>query len=135
MQIIFQSQNPLMRETQCTPDMAKPQWFSGDRSSRCRYYSKLQSLRRIRPLIEILGDVQNINPSFHVLDLFPVMCPGDVCRYYDEHGIYLYRDQFSHPTVEANYLARPLFLSVVNRAIASAPAQVTVPRTAEGGGL
>jgi peptidoglycan/LPS O-acetylase OafA/YrhL len=116
-QIIFQSQNPLLREAQCTPDMAQPQWFTVDASSRCRYYSKSQSLRRIRPLLEVLEDVQSTNPNFHVLDLFPVMCPGDVCRFYNEQGVYLYRDEFSHPSIEANYLARPVFLSVINSAI------------------
>jgi peptidoglycan/LPS O-acetylase OafA/YrhL len=118
-QIVFQSQNPFLREAQCTPDMAKPQWFANDELSRCRYYSKARSITRIRPLLDVLEDVQRARPNFHILDLFPVMCPGDVCGFYNAQGTFLYRDEFSHPSIEANYLARPALLSVVNQAIAS----------------
>lgn len=119
-QVIFQLQNPLVREAGCTPDMAKQQWFNTfDASSRCQYYSKVRSIQRIRPLYEVLVDLQSTNPNFHVLDLLPVLCPGDVCRFYNEQGVFLYRDEWSHPSIEANYLTRPAFLSVVNGAIAS----------------
>jgi peptidoglycan/LPS O-acetylase OafA/YrhL len=119
-QIIFQSQNPFMREAGCTPDMAKRQWFNAVNAvSLCKYYSKSQSIERIRPLSDVLEEIGNTNPNFHVLDLFPVLCPGDVCRLYNEQGVFLYRDQVSHPSIEANYLARPLILSAVNGAIAS----------------
>jgi len=114
-QIIFQSTNPFIREAQCTPDMAKLQWFNiGDR---CTYYTKTYSIKRIRPLLEVLEDVRSTSPNFYILDLFPVLCPEEVCRFYNKQDVFLYRDVWSHPSIEANYLARPLFLSIVNRAI------------------
>ncbi len=116
-QIIFQSQNPLMREAQCTPQMAKPQWFTVTGHTSCVYYSKSDSIRRIRPLHEVLQDVQSLNSNFHILDLFPVLCAEGVCRYYDRHGVFLYRDVWSHPSIEANYIVRPTLLSVVNDGI------------------
>ncbi len=116
-QIVFQSQNPLMREAQCTPDIAKPQWFNIGGNPSCVYYSKSDLIKRIEPLKEVLEDVQSMNSNFHILDLFPVLCSQDVCRYHDSQGVFLYRDEWSHPSVEANLMARPALFSVVNEAI------------------
>jgi hypothetical protein len=116
-QIIFQSQNPYMREAQCTPEVAIRQWHWADALSPCHYYSKSASIQRIRPLVDMLENVQSAYPNFHIVDLFPVMCPGKICRFYNEQGTLLYRDEFSHPSIEANRLARPVFLSVVDSAI------------------
>jgi peptidoglycan/LPS O-acetylase OafA/YrhL len=122
-QIIFQSTNPFVREAHCTPDMAKRQWFNvGDRTG-CTYYTKIYSIKRSRPLLDVLEDVRSTNPNFHILDLFPVLCPEDECRFYDNQGVPLYRDVWTHQSIEANYLARPLFLSVVSRAIKASSAQ------------
>jgi len=40
-----------------------------------------------------------------------------VCKVYNGQGVFLYRDLSMHPSVEANYLARPIFLDVVKRAM------------------
>jgi hypothetical protein len=99
--------------------MAKRQWFnSANPVSLCKYYSKSQSIERIHPVLNVLEEIRNTNPNFYILDLFPVLCPGDICRFYNEQGVFLYRDQ-GHPSIEAKYLARPLFLLVVNTAISS----------------
>jgi peptidoglycan/LPS O-acetylase OafA/YrhL len=115
-QIIFQSQNPFMREAQCTPDKAKRQWFMGPETN-CIYYTKAYSITRRLPLQEMLEELHNTTTNFHILDLFPVLCAEDVCRFYNKQGVFLYRDEFSHLSIEANYLTRPLFLAVVNAAI------------------
>jgi hypothetical protein len=115
-QIVFQSAISFTREAQCTPDTAKVQWFSVQGRTPCVYYSKVYSINRMRPLNESLQSVQTKNPNFHVLNLFPVFCPGDVCKLYNSQGVFLYRDAFMHPSVEANYLARPIFLDVIKRA-------------------
>src|SRR5262249_59524032 len=98
-QIIFQSPTPLMREAQCTPDMARPQWFNMGGTPSCLYYSESQSIKRIQPLSDVLEDVRSTNPNFHVLNLFPVLCPEDVCRFDNRQGVILYRDG-SHPSIE-----------------------------------
>jgi SGNH domain (fused to AT3 domains) len=92
------------------------QWFMGPELN-CIYFTKAYSIERRRPLQQMLEDMQRNNSNFHVLDLFPVLCPEDVCRVYNEQGVFLYRDEFSHLSIEADYLARPLFLAVVNEAI------------------
>ena len=116
LQIVFQSANPFMREAQCTPDKAKVQWFS---LQSCTYYSKIDSIKRMQSLNEVLQAVQTKNPNFHVLDLLSVFCPEDVCKFYNNQGVFLYRDQLSHPSVEANYLSRPIFLDVVSKALSA----------------
>lgn len=115
--IIFQAANPLMREALCTPDMARPQWFHVFGRTRCVYHSRSETLRRIKPLSDVLAQVQASSPNFYILDLFPVMCPDAVCRFYDNAGVMLYRDIFSHPSIEANYLARSSLLSIVDQAL------------------
>jgi hypothetical protein len=63
--------------------------------------------------------VQAANPNFHVLDLLSVFCPEDVCKFYNNRGVFLYRDEYSHPSIEADYLSRPIFLDVVKKALAA----------------
>jgi peptidoglycan/LPS O-acetylase OafA/YrhL len=115
-QMIFQSHNPFIRESECTPDNAKVQWFHVRHHVPCNYYSKTYSLKRLQRLNAELESVRNTNPNFHILDLFPVLCSEDVCRFSNKQGVLLYRDEFSHMSVEANYLARPLFRAVVDKA-------------------
>jgi hypothetical protein len=114
-QLIFQSQNPLMRDAECPPDKGKMQWFNSQSTRRCHYYSKMETIRRLLPLRQVLDQVRS-NRNFHVLDLLSVMCPGDLCTLQNDEGVFLYRDIFSHPSIEANRLARPLFLSSVEEA-------------------
>lgn len=115
-QIIFQSALPFIGESECTPDMAKVQWF---KLQSCIYYSKTYSLKRMQSLNEVLQAVQTTNSNFHVLDLFSVFCPENVCKFYNNQGVFLYRDQRAHPSVEADYLSRPIFFDVVSRALSA----------------
>jgi peptidoglycan/LPS O-acetylase OafA/YrhL len=116
-QIIFQSADPFMRESQCTPEMANPQWFNIGATPSCVYYTKTSSLKRRQPLQDVLEAVESANQNFHVLDLFPILCPDDTCKFYNNQGVFLYRDDNSHLSIGASYLARPLLLAAVNRAI------------------
>lgn len=121
-QVIFQSQIPFLREAQCTPDMAKPQWFHMGVQNSCIYYTRAETLARIQPLQDVLLRVRQDNSNFHILDLFSFMCGGDVCRYYNDAGLFLYRDTYSHMSIEAATLLRPTFLSVVSEALSAARA-------------
>lgn len=115
-QIVFQTQNPLLRDANCSPDMAQLQWFNIRGNLRCRFYSKAETRHRLGPLRQMLDEVQNRNKNFHILDLFSVMCPGDLCTFQNDKGVFLYRDIWSHPSIEANRLSRPLLLSVIREA-------------------
>jgi hypothetical protein len=81
--------------------------------------TKSISIKRMQSLNEVLQAVQARNPNFRILDLLSIFCPEDVCKFYNDQGLFLYRDEFSHPSVEANYLSRPVFLEVVNKALAA----------------
>jgi SGNH domain (fused to AT3 domains) len=116
-QLIFQSANPFIREAQCTPEMANPQWFNIGTTPPCHYYSKTASLERREPLQDTLKAVQSANHNFQILDLYPTLCPGDICMFYNSQGVFLYRDEYSHLSIAASYLARPILLAAVNRAI------------------
>ncbi|BCM93166.1 O-acetyltransferase OatA [Abditibacteriota bacterium] len=115
--VIYQASNPFMRESGCTPDSAAPQWWSRFGKSPCRYYSRKASLERRRVYYDMLTELHRKYRNFFVLDLFDVFCPGDTCRFYNTEGIYLYRDENSHPSVEASVLARPRLLATIENAI------------------
>lgn len=114
--IVFQSHNPFMRESGCTPDIAKPQWFNLSERAGCVYYTKAESLQRMARLHATLDRVRRANPNFFLMDLFPVLCPGNICGFFNDDRTPLYRDEWSHMSVEAAYLARPIFLQTVQKA-------------------
>jgi peptidoglycan/LPS O-acetylase OafA/YrhL len=115
--IIFQSGNPFAREAGCDPDMAKSQWFNLINQPVCKYYTRDYSIERLRNLNTVLQNLQKEHRNFYILDLFDVFCASSICKFDNGKGEYLYRDPWSHPSVEANYLARPVLLSLVERAI------------------
>jgi peptidoglycan/LPS O-acetylase OafA/YrhL len=124
-QIIFQSANPFMREARCTPSMAMPQWFRPKSSTPCTYYTKTDTLKRQARFRETIEHIRSTSPNFHVLDLLPVLCTEEICRFFNGQRVLLYRDIYSHLSIEANYLARPLFLQVAKQAIE--PSSGTIP--------
>ena len=78
-------------------------------------------MKRREPVQKVLEDIRKANPNFHILDLFPLLCPEAVCKYYDSEKVFLYRDVYSHLSIEANYRAKPLFLAVVDQAMNASP--------------
>jgi hypothetical protein len=118
--VIFQTGIPFMREAGCSPDMAVTQWFELEGPS-CKYFTREYTEKRRSALQAMLQDVQVKHRNFYVLDLLDVFCPAQVCSFNGQNGEFLYRDEWSHPSVEANNLARPLFLSVVQQAVAETP--------------
>jgi SGNH domain (fused to AT3 domains) len=116
-QIIFQSANPFIREAQCTPELANPQWFNIGATPSCVYYTRTSSLKRRQALQDVLEAVQNANSNFHILDLYPILCADETCKFYNKQGVFLYRDEYSHMSIADGYLARPILLAAVDRAI------------------
>ena len=115
--VIFQSAIPYIRDARCTPTMATRQWFNVSEPAVCNYYSKDATLKRRKPLDEVLTKLERNHPNFHVLDLLPTLCPEETCKMRLDDGTYLYRDISSHLSVEANKRARPALMSVVERAL------------------
>jgi peptidoglycan/LPS O-acetylase OafA/YrhL len=113
--VIFQNELSFIIEARCDADMAKKQWFG---NARCKYYSRDYTIARRRLLENSLNDLERGNANFHTLDLLPVFCPDLECKYYTQNGTPLYRDIYSHPSVEANMLSRPIFKDVVQKTIA-----------------
>ena len=102
--------------------MAKKQWFRP--VVYCNYYSRSATFSRRKPLDDVLGRVQEKYQNFYVLDLMETMCPTGDCKMFDRSGIFLYRDESSHPSVEANILAQGLLLSLAKQVIATSVSAV-----------
>ncbi len=118
--VVFQTAIPYMRDARCTPTMATKQWFNLSEPAVCNYYTREQTLKRRRPLDDVLIRLERAHPNFYVLDLVPTLCPGTVCKMRLDDGTYLYRDISSHLSVEANNLAQPALLMLVERALNNA---------------
>ena len=114
--VLFQTSNPFLRDAHCSPDMAMRQWFNVGEPQLCTFYTREQTLARRAPLDDVLRQVSEQHPNFTVLDLMPIMCPDKVCGMTNREGAFLYRDEWSHPSVEANMLAQNVFLGAIELA-------------------
>ena len=99
-------EGPFLRDANCDPDLAVRQWFTPFGGA-CKYYSRAESLARRAPLDAMLVSLSD-RAKINLVDLFDVFCPTSKCTYEANNGQFLYRDRFSHPSVEAAQLAAPL---------------------------
>jgi peptidoglycan/LPS O-acetylase OafA/YrhL len=106
---------PFARDAKCVPAVAARQWYNSIGDGPCRFLSKKETLQRRQPLDTMLKDLQ-ANGEITVIDLFDIFCPGELCTYNAENGELLYRDEHSHPSIEAVRLSAPSI-----RAILAAP--------------
>ncbi len=104
----FMHGNPFLRESNCHPSQSINQWFSTSGIS-CTYYNREESLKRRMGLNGVLNEVREKNSNFFVFDLFDVFCPTNICDF-QNNKVFLYRDEYSHPSVEGAKLAQKSFL-------------------------
>ena len=102
---------PFAREADCEPALAAPQWFAPF-GSPCRFFSKEQTLSRRARLNQILSSLRD-QGKIAIVDLIDVFCPRKTCTYQASNGQTLYRDVYSHPSVEAARLSAPLIRDVL----------------------
>lgn len=102
--------NPFAREAECDPAVTA-QWFTPF-GGPCHFISKEKTLLRRSKLSDLLARLQD-QEKIAIVDLIEVFCPGKICTYEASNGEMLYRDSFSHPSVEAARLSEPLIRSVL----------------------
>lgn len=103
--------NPFAREANCQPVIAVKQWFSPF-GGLCKLPSRSESLLRRDNLNKILVSLEAAG-KLRVVDLFDAFCPEEQCTYNAKNGQVLYRDEFSHPSVEGVRLASPIIRKVL----------------------
>jgi hypothetical protein len=109
--LIIQSVNSFVRDSQCGPKLARRQGH--EPSGRCHYYTREASQVRKTWLQQTLAAREQSHTNVQVLDLFEVFCPGEVCGFFLDSGIALYRDEYSHPSIEAAVRAQPVLLDAI----------------------
>lgn len=114
---------PFAREANCEPAAAIPQWFAPG-GGPCHYLSRAETLSRRADLDAVLTGLQE-RGKLAVVDLMPLFCPGETCTYRAGDGTLLYRDSYSHPSVEAVRLAAPVIRAVLTAPIAPEPPEPT----------
>jgi hypothetical protein len=95
---------PFAREAKCDPETAIPQWFNPFGSQSCPMPNRKQSLDRRKKLDEVLLPLQK-EKGVTIVDLFDIFCPTEICSYVSIDGQILYRDEHSHPSIEAARLS------------------------------
>src|SRR5262249_1014025 len=103
--------NPFAREARCAPVQSLNQWFAPSRKQ-CQFYSKEETLKRRSKLDSILVKLER-NGYIRIVDLFEVFCFDRICTYEAKNGQMLYRDEWSHPSVEAARLSAPIIRKVL----------------------
>jgi len=96
--------NPFAREANCKPLNAAKQWFNGFNYKKCSLPNRKASLLRRKPLDNTLSQLEK-KGYIKVIDLFDIFCPYSQCTYNAANGNILYRDEYSHPSVEAARLS------------------------------
>ena len=96
---------PFAREASCDPASAIPQWYAPN-GGPCRYYTREETLLRMSRATAFLDGLSK-EGVLQVVDVFDVFCPAEICSYLRPDGVVLYRDVWSHPSVEAAQLMRP----------------------------
>jgi peptidoglycan/LPS O-acetylase OafA/YrhL len=97
---------PFASEANCQPASASKQWFTPF-GGPCRFPGRRTSLLRRKELNEILSTLERAR-KVKVVDLFDIFCPRTRCTYNADNGELLYRDEHSHPSVEAARLSSPV---------------------------
>ncbi len=109
--------NPFIREAYCKPDTAIPQWFA-PAGGPCKYLTRTGTIARRHPLDTMLRQLQQQH-RLVLIDLLDLFCPGPVCTFIGNDHRVLYRDEFSHASVEAASDAAPIFRQVFTSAPAA----------------
>jgi len=104
--------NPFTREANCDPSFGIKQWFSPI-GSLCTFLTKAETINRRSYLDQILAGLVNKN-KITVVDLLDIFCPEEICSYQAKNGEVLYRDFWSHPSIEGARLAAPVIRRALN---------------------
>ncbi|MFN9622460.1 MAG: acyltransferase family protein [Cyanobacteriota bacterium] len=100
--------NPFAREAGCKPESAVRQWYSPFGQKKCELPNLETTLERRKQLDEVLSRVST-SSGVKIVDLLGVFCPLEECTYFAKDGSMLYRDEWSHPSVEAAKLSGDVF--------------------------
>ena len=96
---------PFAHDAVCDPSVASPQWFAPD-GGPCKFISRQDTIGRMELVSRAFSGLES-RRVLEVVDLFDVFCGAEICSYINDQGTILYRDVYSHPSVEAARLSRP----------------------------
>jgi peptidoglycan/LPS O-acetylase OafA/YrhL len=103
--------NPFAREANCQPVIASNQWFHLF-GGPCQLPSRRDSLQRRDNLNTVIVSLE-AEGKLRIVDLFDIFCPEEQCTYNAKNGQLLYRDEYSHPSVEGIRLSSPIIRKVL----------------------
>ena len=105
--LVVMDQFTLAREAQCKPEVAIRYLNGGN----CELPSREALLQRRGDIHNILADLEQ-QKKLKTVDLINIFCPHPRCTY-AAHGVILYRDEWSHPSVDAAEIAAPTIRNAI----------------------
>jgi peptidoglycan/LPS O-acetylase OafA/YrhL len=103
--------NSFARDASCQPVIASKQWFHLF-GGPCKLPDRSESLVRRNNLNRVLISLE-AERKLQIIDIFDIFCPGEKCTYNAKNSQLLYRDEFSHPSVESVRLSSPIIRKVL----------------------
>jgi peptidoglycan/LPS O-acetylase OafA/YrhL len=104
--------NPFAREANCEPAARVKQWFTPF-GVPCTFITKEETIKRRSNLHNLLTSLGN-QKKITVVDLLDIFCPEEICSYQAKNGDILYRDVWSHPSIEGVRLSAPVIRRALN---------------------
>ncbi len=89
---------PFAREANCEAAARVKQWFTPF-GVPCTFITKEETIKRRSNLHHLLTSLGN-QKKITVVDLLDIFCSEEICSYQTKNGEVLYRDVWSHPSVE-----------------------------------
>ena len=118
---------PLLREASCPPQMAYHQWYAPFGPA-CALKSRSYHLARRGPVHSMLAALQ-ARGDLVAIDLFDLFCPGETCGFSVPGVTLVYRDEFTHPSVQMMpQVGRAIERSFAAAGLLDPSAAGTVPR-------
>ena len=114
--LVYMHSIPNATIAKCTPDDLFLQWFEtlSNRDHACIIAERKVSLSKRRDLDNMFSALQK-NRMIQIVDLFDIFCPTRLCSYYGANNVILYRDRYSHPSVEAARLSAARIKATLER--------------------
>lgn len=101
--LIYLRPIPNLGITNCTPAQATKEWFRRAEKN-CNYQSKKEQINAAKEINSMFDKLRTYG-IIKTVSLFKLFCPGDVCTHVGPNGIYLYRDEYGHPSNASARLA------------------------------
>ena len=111
--LVYLRSIPNMTKANCSPRQATQEWFR-PKENNCNYTTREVALRD-KSLLDKTFDKLVLSHDISTIDIFDIFCHEDICTHTTKNGVYLYRDEYGHPSNAAARASSSKILEVLRR--------------------